>query len=298
MIPHITGFSTALFSTWYFVDDLSLMLDCGDGAVAALMQKSRKVRTVALSHADRDHLSGLPAFLELNAREEGLPVVLHPRDGEGFPGLRDFLREFDRREPGGAGEARWEPVVPGSRHDLGKAMAWIEPLRNRHLDDDPARISSVSYRVVRAHHRLRPEFAGLDEAAIVARRRSLGDDAVMIADEEVLLAYSADLPVEAAPFWGRPRILIHEATFLRADDAVQPGQDLRHSSLDAVIPMACELPLEALILGHFSTRYPNREILGAVRRECRRCRPGFPVHVLLPGVMVRDILRRRPVWEP
>lgn len=43
MALRITSYSTALF-------------DCGDGVSAGLGQKGRKVKTIALSHVDRDHL--------------------------------------------------------------------------------------------------------------------------------------------------------------------------------------------------------------------------------------------------
>ena len=42
----ITGFSTALFSTWYFIEELGLLFDCGDGASAGLLQKTRKIKHI------------------------------------------------------------------------------------------------------------------------------------------------------------------------------------------------------------------------------------------------------------
>lgn len=294
----ITGYSTALFATWYFVDDLALLLDCGDGACAGLLQKSHKVRTIAISHADRDHLNGLPQFLQLNARERGLPAVLYPRDCQSFPTLRDFLHQFDRRDPEPNASNRWVPVVPGKRCKLGKAKAWVEAVENRHIETEPGQVKSVSYRVARDHHRLKGDYVGLEPGEIAELRSRLGDDAVMDRDIETLLAYSADMPIEGVEFWGNPKILIHEATFLKAEDAVTHRQELRHSALDQVIAMARNLPLEALIVGHFSTRYAEREICDAVIRECSRHRPGFPVHAVLPGRIHRDILGSRPLWAP
>lgn len=65
----ITGYSTALFSTWYFVEELGILFDCGDGVSAALLQKARKVEHVFISHADRDHLAGLLQFNQLLIHE-------------------------------------------------------------------------------------------------------------------------------------------------------------------------------------------------------------------------------------
>ena len=44
----ITGYSTALFSTWYYVDELSLLFDCGDGVTSGLLQKARKINMSSL----------------------------------------------------------------------------------------------------------------------------------------------------------------------------------------------------------------------------------------------------------
>ena len=65
----ITGYSTALFATWYFIDELNMLFDAGDGLTAGLLHKARKVEHVFISHADRDHLTGLLQFNQLNARE-------------------------------------------------------------------------------------------------------------------------------------------------------------------------------------------------------------------------------------
>ncbi|MCB1231530.1 MAG: RNAse Z [Verrucomicrobiae bacterium] len=294
----LTGYSTALFSTWWFVDDLSLMLDCGDGACAALMQKSRKARTIAVSHSDRDHLAGLPQFLQLNVREKGLPVVLYPRDCTSFPILRDFLHDFDRFHLEAEEGNLWKPMTDGSRHVLGKGKATIEAIANRHIECGGSEVKSLSYRVTRNHQQLKPEFRDLDNEAIVALREERGAEAIMDFDSEIILTYSADTPIESAEFWDKTKLLIHESTFLTRDDCETRRQELRHSALDEVMPMATELNPEALVLGHFSTRYRRHEIREAILRECRRCRPSFPVFAVLPGEIRHDLLRKRPTWEP
>lgn len=294
----LTGYSTALFSTWWFVEELALMLDCGDGASAALLQKSRKAKTVAISHSDRDHLGGLAQFLQVNVRSGGLPVVLYPRDCASFPALRDFLHEFDRFHLEAGEENLWLPLGAGSEHSLRKAKARLVAIPNRHIACEEGEIKSVSYRVVIDRHRLKPAFEGRRGDEIIALRERLGDEAVLDFDTETLLIYSADTPIEIAEFWGDTRLLIHESTFLTRDDAVSRNQELRHSSLDEVIPMATEIKPEALVLSHFSTRYSRGQIREAIARECDRCRPAFPVFAVLPGKIERDILRQPPVWEP
>ncbi len=93
----ITGYSTALFSTWYFVEEWGILFDAGDGLISALLQKSRKIDHVFISHADRDHLTGLLQFNQLNARP-GYPIIHYPKDAGSFPVLGEFSRKFDPQE--------------------------------------------------------------------------------------------------------------------------------------------------------------------------------------------------------
>lgn len=34
----ITGYSTALFSTWYFIEEWGILFDAGEGLISALLQ--------------------------------------------------------------------------------------------------------------------------------------------------------------------------------------------------------------------------------------------------------------------
>ena len=104
----ISGFSTALFSTWYFIDELSLLFDCGDGVCAGLLQKFRKIKHVFLPHADRDHVTGLLQFSQLNSRP-GLKIC-YPRDSGTFPALQEFTAKFDPHVSG----AEWKAVLQTS----------------------------------------------------------------------------------------------------------------------------------------------------------------------------------------
>ena len=101
----ITAFSTALFSTWYFIDELGILFDAGDGVSAHLLQKARKVKHAFISHADRDHISGLIQFNQLNARD-GFPKIYYPKDSGSFPALADFAAKFDPHVSG----SEWHPI--------------------------------------------------------------------------------------------------------------------------------------------------------------------------------------------
>jgi len=91
------AYSTALFSTWYFIEEFGLLFDGGDGLSAHLLQKARKIKHAFISHADRDHLSGLIQFNQLNARD-GFPIIYYPKDSSSFPYMADFAAKLNEQK--------------------------------------------------------------------------------------------------------------------------------------------------------------------------------------------------------
>lgn len=248
----ITGYSTALFSTWIFVEQLGLLLDAGDGVCAGLLQKSRKVRTVAITHPDRDHVTGILQLQQLNA-QNGVPKIFYPADCGSFPALAEFCRNFD---PGRGDQITWLPVKPGDDQDLSDGYR-LKVIGNDHFNDKPGQVKSVSYLVIRETRKLKAEFVGLagNELAELSRRH--GSDYLTKAIEETVLGYAGDTNVSAASRWSGCRILIHEATFLKEADAGNRAGRHLHSFLDEVLCMAAEAKPQQLILNHFSSRYTH-----------------------------------------
>lgn len=286
----ITGYSTALFATWYFVDELGLLLDAGEGLTAHLLQKSRKVSHVFISHADRDHLTGLFQFNQLNARE-GLPIIHYPKDSGSFPALEQFTKHFD---PHVAGTV-WKPVMEGNRIVV-KDDIEVEPVRNGHVPVVAGITKSLSYKVVQVRSKLRPEFTSLPGKEIRKIIQERGKEQTTMEVRTTLLGYSADTPVEDLERWDHCRTLIHEATFLGGpeDSRIQTHGN-KHSSLEEVMEMVSGLQVEQLILGHFSARYSPEQIDQKILSLCEKYAISIPVHRLLPGEAVKDILKQKPV---
>ena len=134
----ITAYSTALFSTWIFVEQYSTLFDCGDGVVSSLLQKSRKIKHVFITHPDRDHVTGLVQFNQLNGRN-GL-TIHYPKDSGSFPALADFTAKFDPHTSGTA----WNPISEGDSISL-RADLQIRAIRNRHVPADRSVIKSLSF---------------------------------------------------------------------------------------------------------------------------------------------------------
>lgn len=286
----ITAYSTALFSTWYFVDEWGILFDAGDGLVAALLQKSRKVNHVFISHADRDHLTGLFQFNQLNARP-GFPIMYYPKDSASFPAMERFSKAFDQQ----VGQTVWQPVASGEKVFV-KDNLYVEAVQNGHVPVKDNITKSLSYKVYETKRKLKPEWSHLSGGEISQLSLEKGKDFLTYEVRNCIMGYSGDTPVEDAERWKDCKILIHEATFLGGDeDMPLRTHGNKHSTLEQVMAMVSGLPTEQLIVGHFSSRYPPEQIDNSLLHLCDKYGINIPVFRILPGQIVNDILRRQPI---
>lgn len=279
----ISGYSTALFATWYFIEELGLLFDCGDGLMSGLLQKSRKIENVFISHPDRDHLTGLLQLNQLNARD-GFPIINYPRDSSSFPALRDFSFKFDPHVKG----TRWNPLADRDKVWIRKDI-YVEALRNNHVPAAENVFKSFGFRVVQVKHKLKADYVSLPPLEIKKAIDTLGKEATHHVVETILLCYSGDTPAENFHYWNNAKILIHEATFLGDEVELQAHRN-KHSKLEEVLKGVKDIQIEALVLGHFSSRYADETIDGAIVELCRRFDIQIPVYRVLPGKTVFDIL--------
>ena len=286
----ITGYSTALFSTWYFIEEWGICFDAGDGLISALLQKSRKIDHVFISHADRDHLTGLLQFNQLNARP-GYPIIHYPVDAGSFRALEQFSKQFDTQ----VARTLWLPAREGDEISIAKDLL-VRPMRNGHVPAEPHIIKSLGYQVIQTRKKVRPEFAHLSGDQLRQLAEKEGRDSFSMEVREPLLGYSGDTPVEDGAKWDGTRILIHEATFLGHGEGVKErNYGNKHSTLDEVMEMVASIRVGSLVLGHFSSRYSPEEIDSAIRDRCDKYAINFPVYRVLPGETVFDILGGEPL---
>jgi len=291
----LTAYSTALYSTWVFTEELRMLFDAGDGVAAHLLGKSRKVHRVAISHSDRDHVTGLLQLQQVVARHNVGLEVLYPADSTGVPRLAEFCRQFD---PWSGPYVTWTPVRPSADVPLENDLV-LKVMRNTHVPGPPEVIKSVSYFVVRQVRKLRPELRGMAGEEIARMRAERGEEALTYVEERGVLAYAGDTGVMSPDPWRGCATLIHEATFLRPEDMDRgPERSQQHSALPDVLRMVRDVTPEELVLTHFSSRYEREEILDAVRREARELRLACPVYVVPPAEVVTDVLGTKAVYEP
>ena len=180
----ISGYSTALFSTWYFVEELGLLLDAGDGVISNLLQKSRKIKYVFISHADRDHLTGLLQLNQLNARPL-FPKILFPKDSKSITALERFSKSFDNQVQA----TEWIPLAAGQEVEIKKDII-VTSIKNSHVASPDSVLKSCGYLVQHRKFKLRKEFLHLAQQDVIAIRRQLGDENIMQEVRENMVGYS------------------------------------------------------------------------------------------------------------
>tara|TARA_R110002111_G_scaffold215145_1_gene277900 strand:+ start:73 stop:939 length:867 start_codon:yes stop_codon:yes gene_type:complete len=273
----ITGYSTALFATWYFVEEYGVLFDCGDGTCAALLQKSRKIKHVFVSHADRDHLTGLLQLQQLNGRPD--LRIYYPKDSGSFTALGDFAAKFDPHTSG----TQWLPISPGTEIKIRDNLV-VRAIENRHVPTQGGKIKSLSFVAESVSRKLKPELVGMAGSEIAAIRVQRGAEQITDESRATELIYSGDTPIETDGRYKHAKILIHEATFLTSGE-IEPDNPNRnkHSSLDAVMEMVADSNIGMLILGHFSSRYSDDQIDEAIEGEIVRYGVKIPVKRVYPG---------------
>jgi ribonuclease Z len=183
-------------------------------------------------------------------------------------------------------------VIPGHTFELGRNLG-LRVVYSSHI---PVEGKSVGYIVERLFRKLKTEYAGLPQDDIEKLGRELGSEALTEPRTEPILGYSGDTGPCPIDQWKGCKLLIHEATFLHADDVESERAGYEHSTLPEVVEMAHNSDVEQLVLSHFSSRYPKSEIVASIQDLCARFETPMRVSALLPGETVRDLLARPPLW--
>ena len=287
---NITAYSTALFSTWINVEELNLLIDAGDGVTAGLLQKSRKIKNVFVTHPDRDHLNGLPQFVQLNSRKD-YPIIHYPKDSGSFPAMRDFLEKFDPHTE----ESKWIGIEDGQIIAIKKGFE-VQAVRNEHIKSPIGIHKSLSYKLYETKSKLKPEFQNLDSIEIKKIVNQKGRDHITETHKKNIISFSGDTPVDDYAKWDGSQILIHEATFIKGDsDQPVSSHEGKHSMLEDVMKMVSEIEVDKLILAHFSARYSRDQIDKAIRKLAKELKIDIPVFAVYPGELKRNILGQNPI---
>ncbi len=287
----ISAYSTALFSTWWFLQEHGILFDCGDGVVAHLLQKSRKIKHIFISHPDRDHLMGIFQLLQLNAREGGFPKIYYPKHSGSFKAMESFTKQFDKQVE----MTEWIPMEAGQEVELQNGL-FVQAIGNRHFPVVDGKVKCFSFHLIEKRKKLKPEFQNLSSQEIIDLKKAHGPEYITTMIPDTILSYSADTQVEHDGRWDNTQTLIHEATFLeKPDGKIIQERFNKHSVLDDVIKMVSKTNVQCLILGHFSTRYYPEQIDAAIKASCLEHGLKIPVYRIFPGEFLWDVFANGPV---
>lgn len=291
--------SSPRFSTWIWVPDWHVLIDAGDGVSQQLGYKIRKIDTMLMTHAHRDHIGGL--LQAINQRGEAGPFTLaHPVQGSSFRMLEGFAAKFN---PGSSRQAVWRGLEEGDEVETGADGRFVKAFRTRHYsDDDPQSAPrSLGYHLMWRKMKVRPELRSLTQPELDKIRLELGKEGITAPVDERFITIGGDgMPLSPAEVAGS-QLLLHEATFLSGDDydAEEAGEDVGHvhSTLAEALQVAVAAEVPNLVLYHISTRYMDQEIREAVKTACAQMRYAGRVWAALPRRIHWDLLREKPIWD-
>ncbi len=254
------------------------LIDCGEGAQMRMQQlgvRPSRIKQVFISHLHGDHILGLMGLLQsmsLMGREQPL-TIFSP------PGLRQMIEAFQQAL---SGKLRFDlqfVALPLNAHEQifedGHLSVWSFPLKHHHMTVGYLFREKVRARKMRPECISRYQIPFTDIPAIKA-----GSDWVSPQGQRLpntLLtkappplrsyAYCCDTAWEPkiVPYIAEVDLLYHDATFSETHAA--QAAETQHSTARQAADIARRARAGALVLGHFSARYPDINPLVEEARE-------------------------------
>lgn len=254
------------------------MIDCGEGVQMQLRRlklKFNRIGHIFISHLHGDHcfgLIGLISTLGLVGHSGELIVHAHPDAEKVFSPMLDY---FCRDSPV---KVRFEPVVNRKNEVIYEDKAILvrslplkhripctgflfeEKHKDRHLIGEIVRFYEIPVRELPLIK------AGADfvtkDGIVIPNYRLTTDP-----DPSVRYAYCSDTAFQEklVPLIEGVDLLYHEATF--GDDACVRAKETLHSTARQAATIAQKSGVRQLVIGHFSARYTDENILLQEARE-------------------------------
>lgn len=261
IIDNISGYSKAMYSTWFYYRSARLLLDAGEGVSTALENFVFGIENIFLGHGHHDHVGGVPGILHARASARGdkeKPLsIYYPQGDSLIESLRRYTDSVTYRL---SYDLQWSPLEDGQMITLAdnRDPLSIQAFRTRHTRKG----LSLGYKIVERRTRLKPEFADVDQERIVQLVRENGREAISEPYDKVLLAYSGDsMPVDPDQVRDA-EVLMHDTTFVdRAD-----REDETHATLEEAVEVARDANVAALVCFHLSSRYAKRDLVKKLKQ--------------------------------
>lgn len=253
-----------------------ILFDCGEGTQRQLIKANASLgrrMKVFVSHMHGDHIYGLPGLIQTM----NLINRTHPLDVFGPPGLKDFIAQS-------AAQAMCDQSFELEVHEVGDGEVYRCRQYTVVGSWTEHSIPNLAYKITFGESRGRfiperakalgvpegPLWGALKAGAPVVLEGGRVVEPLQVLGEPVRgmsVVYSGDTrPCEnVRRLAGGADLLIHEATFSRELEGKAEAEG--HSTASGAAAVAVEANVGALILTHFSARYPDPAQLEAEAKE-------------------------------
>jgi ribonuclease Z len=238
----IEGYSRAAVQSYWRIAELKLGFDLG-----AHPWEFMGTPTWFISHSHLDHIAALPVYIARRRMMKMEPPTIYvPAHIETM--IKDWLK-FTARLDRGRLPCTIVPVEPGQELEISRELV-VTAAAMTHT------IPSLSYIVWERRRKLRAEFCSLSGDQIRELRLS-GTD-VTVETRIPLVGYMGDSSpagLDACPDLYRTKILIGEMTFAAPGHRPEKIHKNGHMHLQDYVARKDLFQNDAIIAGHFSTRY-------------------------------------------
>jgi ribonuclease Z len=276
ILSNLTGFSKAMYSTWFYYRPGRVLFDSGEGVSTTMDNFSFGIESIFLSHGHYDHIGGLPGLI--HARNSGRGdkekslQVFYPSGDSLIGALREYTNRVCFRL---SYKLDWHEVEPGQEIPMrvGGKGACCRTFRTRHTRT----ALTLGYSIIERRTKLKDEFAREPQERIRDLVVEHGRDHVMQSYDHILLAYGGDsLSLNAEDIEGA-EVVVHDATFLNDKDRDEPT----HATSEEAIRLAKDANVQCLVLHHVSSRYSSERILNTVASQVQSIAPDLKVMIAL-----------------
>lgn len=250
----IEGYSRAAVQSYWRIPELKIGFDLG-GSPWSFMG----TQTFFVSHTHLDHIAALPVYVARRRMMKMDPPTIYLPE-QTVENVRSMLNTWQRLDRGRM-VCELIGVKPGDEYDLSREHV-VTVFATKHT------VPSVGYVVWDRRKKLKQEYQGLPGEKI----RDLRLSGVEVSHEVrfPLLCYTGDTApagLDEYPPVYEAQILITELTFFRPEHRKEKIHKFGHMHLDDLIERADRFKNEVIIVGHFSTRYHERQIQTAIERK-------------------------------
>jgi ribonuclease Z len=243
----IEGYSRAAVQTYWRVPELKLGFDLG-----AQPWDFMGTPTWFVTHTHLDHIAALPVYVARRRMMKMDPPTIYMPE-HAIDATEQMMRSVTRLDRGRL-PCELKPLKDGDEVDLSRELT-VSAHATKHT------VPSLGYIVWERRKKLKPEYQGLSGEQI--RDIRLAGNEVSHETRTPLIAYlgdSAPQGLDNTPAMYDAKVLISEMTFVAPQHRKENIHKHGHMHLDDYVDRRDRFNNELVIVGHFSTRYHDRQI--------------------------------------